>query len=264
MIEGKEVIAGDRNITSKSGKTRRQDSKAILIGLIYGRGNLSIMQQINEAREAKNQPLVTREEVDNLIEGIYKSFPELKTWMDMTHDFVHVHGYIDDAFGRRRRLPDGMLPHYTIEELDNESNFNPLLECEDRKNSPKVEYYKQQLEKVKWKKEYDDLKQVAFKDGVKIEDNQGYIAQAERQAINMQAQGASSNTNKKSMIAIDKDSRLNELGFELLLTVHDEVIGQCPAENAEEVAKIIPEIMVTVGKDKIKCPMKSDASIFQA
>lgn len=264
ILEGKEVIAGDRNITNKSGKTRRQDSKSILIGMIYGRGINSIFDQILEARKAKHQELITKEDVEQLIEGIYKSFPELKTWMDMTHDFVHTHGYIDDAFGRRRRLPDGMLPHYTVEELDNEFNFNPLLECEDRKNSPKVEYYKQQLEKVKWKKEYDDLKQVAFKDGVKIEDNQGYIAQAERQAVNMQAQAASSEINKKSMITIDKDSRLKELGFELLLTVHDEVIGQCPAENAEEVAKIIPEIMVTVGKDKIKCPMKSDASIFQA
>ena len=52
------------------------------------------------------------------------------------------------------------------------------------------------------------------------------------------------------MVAIDKDERLKDLGFQLLLTIHDEVIGQCPSENAEEVSKIIPEIMVKVGKDK--------------
>ena len=40
------------------------------------------------------------------------------------------------------------------------------------------------------------------------------------------------------MINVDKDPRLKELGFELLIPVHDELIGQCPVENAEEVSKI--------------------------
>ena len=264
MVEGKEIIAGDRTITHKAGKTRRQDSKAILIGLIYGRGVTSIMDQINESRSKKGQPLVTKEDTQNLIDGIYKAFPELKVWMDQTHDFVHKNGYIDDALGRRRRLPDGMLPHYTVEEIENDKNFNPFLECEDRKNTAKINYYKKELDKIKWKKDYDSLKEIAFKDGIRIEDNQGYIAQAERQAVNFQAQGMSSEINKLSMIIIDNHAKLNELGFELLLTIHDEVIGRCPVENAEEVAKIIPQIMINACKDQIKCPMKSDASIFQA
>ena len=65
------------------------------------------------------------------------------------------------------------------------------------------------------------------------------------------------------MIAIDKNERLKELGFQLLLTIHDEVIGQCPSENAEEVAKIIPEIMVEASKPNVICPMVSESSIFR-
>ena len=37
---------------------------------------------------------------------------------------------------------------------------------------------------------------------------------------------------KKAMIAIANDKELQDLGFELELTIHDEVIGECPIENA--------------------------------
>lgn len=69
---------------------------------------------MNESRLQKGQPLVTKEEVQKMLDNIYESFPGLKKWMDETHDFVHKYGYIDDVFGRRRRLPDGMLPQYSI------------------------------------------------------------------------------------------------------------------------------------------------------
>lgn len=260
--EGKEVICGDKEFTNKAGKVRRQDSKSLLIGLIYGRGVSSICQQINESRAAKGQPTITKEDAQTLIDNIYASFPRLKAWMDETHDFVHKKGYIDDVFGRRRRLPDAMLPRYTI--IDKEDGeFNPLLGCSNRINNEKINKYKKLLEEVKWKKEYDRIKLEALKEGVEIHDNQGYIAQAERQSVNFQAQAASSEINKLSMIAIDKDPKLKELGVKLLLTIHDEVIIECPSENAEEVADIIPKIMVTVGGDKLKCPLKADSSIIR-
>jgi hypothetical protein len=65
------------------------------------------------------------------------------------------------------------------------------------------------------------------------------------------------------MIAIDRDTRLRELGFQMLMTIHDEIIGQCPSENAEEVAKIIPDIMTHVAGDKMVVPLVADASIVR-
>lgn len=261
IYEGKEVICGRKTHTNKAGKVRRQDSKSVLIGLIYGRGAASIAEQINEKRKPEDK--ITKEDAQELVNNIYKSFPRLKQWMEETHDFIHKHGYIDDVFGRRRRLPEAMLPKYSIEQKQNDGDFNPLLECGNRVDTEKIEKYKKLLEKVTWQKDYERIKKEALNEGIEIHNNNGFIAQAERQSVNFQAQGASSEINKRSMIVIDKDPRLKELGFQLLLTIHDEVIGQCPSENAEEVAKIIPEIMVEASKPNIICPMVSESSIFR-
>lgn len=262
MYEGKEVICGKKTHTNKSGKVRRQDSKSVLIGLIYGRGASSICDQINETRAAKGGDPITKEDAQRLVDNIYKSFPTLKEWMDKTHEFVHKNGYIDDVFGRRRRLPDATLPQYTIL-TSKTSEFNPLLNCEDRVDNSLIEKYRKKLNEIQYRRDYDKIKEEALKEGVEIHDNQGYIAQAERQSVNFQAQAASSEINKLSMIAIDNNPRLKELGAQLLLTIHDEVCVQCPSENAKEVAEIIPDIMVNVGKDKMKVPLVAEATIVR-
>ena len=267
IYEGKEIVCGLKTNTNKAGKTRRQDSKSVLIGLIYGRGAQSIADQINEKRLEKKQPTITKEEAQELIDGIYESFPRLKQWMEETHDFIHKNGYIDDCFGRRRRLPDGMLPKYSITTsiTSGSEGFNPLLGCSNRIDNSLVEKYRKKIEgkgNFLSNKDYEEIKKQAKAEGVEIHNNNGFIAQAERQSVNFQSQAASSEVNKLSLIVISKNQELKELGFQPLLTIHDEVIGQCPSENAKRVAEIIPQIMVDVGKEKIKCPMVSEASIF--
>ena len=72
-----------------------------------------------------------------MIDNIYKSFPDLKAWMDRTHDFIHEYGYIDDAFGRRRRLPDGQLPKYSVTTKE-DGEFNPFIGCANRVDTDKI------------------------------------------------------------------------------------------------------------------------------
>ena len=52
------------------------------------------------------------------------------------------------------------------------------------------------------------------------------------------------------MILIDNDELLNNLGFKLLLTVHDEVVGECPKENAEIVGNRLSELMIQAANEK--------------
>lgn len=264
--EGKEVICGKKEYTNKAGKVRRQDSKSVLIGLIYGRGANSIAEQISDTRVKKGGNPITKEEAQQLIDNIYKSFPRLKEWMEETHDFVHKNGYIDDIYGRRRRLPDAMLSKYsiTLNEDAKETNFNPILGCPNKANEDLINTYLKKLDKkYLTKKEYDIIKKCAKIDGLDIQDNTGRISQAERQSVNFQAQAASSEINKLSMITIDKDPEMKNLGVQLLLTIHDEVIVQCPTENAEKVAELIPIIMTNVAKDKMVVPLVADSTIIK-
>ena len=66
---------------------------------------------------------------------------------------------------------------------------------------------------------------------------------------------------KLAMIAIHNDPVLKELGFHLVLQVHDEVIGECPIENAKKCAERVPELMIKAAESKISVPMKVDAEV---
>ena len=61
------------------------------------------------------------------------------------------------------------------------------------------------------------------------------------------------------MINIDRDEELNRLGFKLLITIHDEVLGECPEENSERVAERLCEVMMDTSKPYMNVPMSVDA-----
>ena len=66
---------------------------------------------------------------------------------------------------------------------------------------------------------------------------------AERAAINTPIQGSAADIVTAAMIRIHADRRLKELGWKLLLQVHDEVIVEGPEESAEEAQRIVVECM---------------------
>jgi DNA polymerase-1 len=68
-------------------------------------------------------------------------------------------------------------------------------------------------------------------------------AAAERAAANMPIQGTEADLMKLAMIEVEK--RLDGLG-EQILQIHDSILVECPAENADEVAKILDDTMENI------------------
>lgn len=66
---------------------------------------------------------------------------------------------------------------------------------------------------------------------------------------------------KKAMILVGKDERLKELGFQLLIPVHDELIAQCPLENVKECSERFAMLMSQAAKDKLEVPISCDVEI---
>ena len=66
---------------------------------------------------------------------------------------------------------------------------------------------------------------------------------------------------KMAMVRLHNDERLKKLGFKLLIGVHDELIGECPIENAEQVAKLLTDDMKEVGEQATGIPFKCDADL---
>ncbi|KAL5214039.1 hypothetical protein ABZP36_003191 [Zizania latifolia] len=71
----------------------------------------------------------------------------------------------------------------------------------------------------------------------------GQRGHIERAAINAPVQGSAADVAMCAMLEIDRNTRLKELGWRLLLQVHDEVILEGPTESADLAKSIVVECM---------------------
>ncbi|KAL3508507.1 hypothetical protein ACH5RR_027908 [Cinchona calisaya] len=87
----------------------------------------------------------------------------------------------------------------------------------------------------------------------------------ERAAINTPVQGSAADVAMCAMLEIAKNERLKELGWKLLLQVHDEVILEGPTESAEIAKAIVVECMSRPfdGKNILKVDLSVDAKCAQ-
>lgn len=263
------------------GKKRRQSVKAILLGIMYGRGARAIAEQIGS----------TVERAQEIVDDFYKSFPSVKAWMEASLTKLKERNYVEDFYGRRRRLPDINLPAYDVKRLKPQSTaetFNPFINCKDRVVSDPLE--------AKWRaivddkvdasqrfqqekaikegrvfvkndemsnKQYEKLAKEALKEGIKIEAFTGRRSQAERQCVNAMIQGGAATMTKIAMNKIFRDPILNQYGFKMLIGVHDELIGQCKEEYKDICADRLCEVMKTCVSDVVDVPFKCDPSVVR-
>ena len=235
------------------GKQRRSSVKPILLGIMYGRGVNSIAEQMN----------ITKEEAQQVINDFYKQFPKVKEFVEFAQENARTYGFVETAWGRKRRLPNMQLDpiEITVENPNLISTFNPLdfSSTENTEVSDEVYYkYLRLMNRAYGREAKEKVKQQAKAEGYKLVDNGGYIADAQRQCVNSIIQGSAADMTKIAMIQIHRNKRLRELGYKLIIPVHDEVLGVCPKENAKEVRDILEYIMVHVVDGKFEIPMKTD------
>lgn len=87
------------------------------------------------------------------------------------------------------------------------------------------------------------------------------LARAERQAVNSVIQGSAADVAKMAMIKCEYDERLQSLGVQQLLQVHDELIFEVPEEHAQEALPIICELMEHPFADELSVPLGVDAGM---
>ena len=239
------------------GKHRRTSVKGLLLGIMYGRGTKSIAESLN----------CSFEEANDIKNGFFKEFPNVDKWITQTQENAHINGYVEDIWGRRRRLPDLLKEKYEVTYKNSVTTFNPLIGGTGKynpNNESIINTYKTKLNNARYKSEIDNIKKEAIQAGISIKDNSGFIAQAERQCVNARIQGGAASMSKRAMINVYNNEELRELGFKLLIAVHDELIGECPVENAERVKELLSQEMINSALPKVTVPMKCDTDSFPA
>lgn len=244
------------------GKARRTSVKPVLLGLMYGRGVPSIAEQMK----------ISTQEAQKIIDDFYAEFPKVKEFVDFAQTFARDYGFVETAWGRKRRLSDMQLPPIEIKPCikSYSDNFDPFA-FDATESIPQDDYvpdevyrkYYTLLNRARGRQQQQKVKELAEQEGYTIKDNRGFIEDAKRQCVNSIIQGSAADMTKLTMIKIFNDEELNKLGYKLIIPVHDEVLGICPRENAKAVRDRLEYIMVHIVDGKFKIPMKCDIEVTE-
>jgi DNA polymerase-1 len=82
---------------------------------------------------------------------------------------------------------------------------------------------------------------------------------AERSAINAPMQGTAADIIKRAMIAVDRWLREADSGARLIMQVHDELVFEVPADDAESLAEALAGEMAAAAE--LDVPLKVDTGL---
>lgn len=252
--------------TNKEGKHRRNSMKSILLGIMYGRQEKSIAEQIG----------VSAKEARKVMNKFFSTFPRIAETIAEVQGMAREKGYVETLLGRKRRLPDMQLDPIEITPTgEGKAAGVELLDFDSDDDGEEYvpedvwNYYASEFQRAWGFKQKNELRQQAREEGYEIKDNGGFIAEAERQCLNSVIQGSAADLTKLAMIKISKDPVMAELDFHLLIPVHDELIGEAPEENAEAAGERLSflmkeasdELMAQARPENETLPMKCDVEI---
>jgi DNA polymerase I-like protein with 3'-5' exonuclease and polymerase domains len=255
-LDGHKTVCGYKTHLNKEGKERRSVAKMVLLALTYGMGPSTLAKRINK----------TNQEAQEIFDNFFKSFPKVEELINSSKEFLRANGYVEDWAGRRRHLTDYFLNPYEASYADPEAliakTFNPILGCENRPLiDDKLTTWVTRARATRNNKDFEALAKDAAKEGIILTANTGRIAQAERQCLNARIQGSAASLTKLAMIQIHNSPELKEIDAKLVMTIHDEVMLECPALYAEQASEILPRIMIDAAAPYIDVPMKCDPAV---
>ena len=239
-----------------TGKALRSKAKGIMLGILYGMGP-KLMSNILG---------VTFEECLDILDEFFNMFPKVKEFTQANENMAKTLGYVDDYMGRRRHLPDALLDEIEVRAKKKcIANSSVFIDCDDvMLDIPDEETSKIWFEKFKTNyagKGYNakvDFKNLAKSNGIDTFDNGAFLSKTMTQCTNARIQGGAATLTKRAMIDIYNSKELRDLGFRLLIPIHDELLGECPIENSEQVEKLLAKTMINAAKPECTVSMATD------
>lgn len=236
------------------GKKYRNLAKPVLLGILYSRGDKSVAEGMN----------ITFEAAKELKSNLFKKYPEIMVFEQESVKMAKEKGYVTTICGRKRRLPDMQLDEYEFRWIDAPRSDDVLdFDGEVNEEVPsaiRIKYLRK-LRQAKFGQKRGVFEEANKRDGVWIIDNGKKIADKTRQCVNARIQGSAADLTKLAMIDLANNEELKKLGFRMLIPVHDEIIAECPEENAKECARLLAEVMSKAAEKILDMPFSCDVEI---
>ena len=223
------------------GKKRRKVGKVIILATMYGMGKRSVARKLG----------ISTAEAEEMLNAFYNQYEGVKKAIDFSIAYCKKLGFVEDVVGRKRRLPNIQLPQYqtrfvnepTISNRSAERMLRAVLDSKEKLS----------------KEELEELSKQAEANNIIIVSNEEAIKKAERQSFNARIQGGAATLTKMIMVMVARDPLIKRLGGRIVFQIHDELILDCPIENAEAVKERLKLIMENSSTAiEIVLPMRCD------
>lgn len=173
----------------KEGKARRTQAKSIVLGVSYGRSIPSIAEQLFGSDDTMSDDEKTKE-AQKVYDSVMAAFPNLRQLMISAQATATQKGYVETILGRRRHIPDMMLPPFAFEPMA--GYVNPDIDPLDPSTLHNKEVIPARIVDA-LTKEYSSFKyngqryrrnKELYEEHIKVIDNRSKINDASRECVN--------------------------------------------------------------------------------
>ena len=173
----------------KEGKARRTQAKSIVLGISYGRSIPSIAEQLFGSDDTMSDDEKTKE-AQKVYDSVMAAFPNLRQLMISAQATATQKGYVETILGRRRHIPDMMLPPFAFEPMA--GYVNPDIDPLDPSTLHNKEVIPARIVDA-LTKEYSSFKyngqryrrnKELYEEHIKVIDNRSKINDASRECVN--------------------------------------------------------------------------------
>lgn len=208
------------NYLGKINKAARQTAKAYALGIAYGMSAYKLKFEID----------VSQDRAEQLVSDYLRAFPDLKIWIDRTHDLVNSTGKVASEAGRIRHMPTA------AQIFEEHGDIRNSLDLWKRFHEQETKY----KEMKKLRRQYVNLL------------NNG---------CNFQIQSLAASIVNRACISMAQAFKEARLQARIVLQVHDEVVVITEKDEAQQVADIMQTIMEQTYK--ISVPLVAKPQIGQ-
>lgn len=177
------------------------------------------------------------------------AFPGLRRLMIDSQNFARKHGYVETILGRRRHIPDMMLPEFEFKPMSGYVNpdIDPLdlSTLSNREEIPSriVKALSDEFAGYKYFGQIVKRTKALAEEKIKVVNNRSKITEATRQCVNSRVQGSAADQTKMAILLLENSQEWKDIGGRILIPVHDEILAEVPIENCERGAELLSSLM---------------------
>jgi DNA polymerase I-like protein with 3'-5' exonuclease and polymerase domains len=254
---------------SKLYKAERSNAKAVNFGIAFGESEFSLAERLG----------ITNEAAHKLIhEDYFGAAPVLRQWIEDTHTFARNNGYVNNIFGRRRHLPEAMVP---IPDAVPGPKWDNRPPCYKKHLYPKsigitaedlFQMSKYQIEDLVKSKTQDSFAQCRGCPYIypcivnkEVSYMNSQVNRALRQSVNSPVQGSAVDMASLALIRISQELQRYRLQAAPILHIHDELVVLAHVSCVDQACAIMDESMTTylMNLTNFRVPLTVDTEIVQ-